>query len=134
MIFRIKVGQLDENGKVIPDLVFWEDYDEPQVYDDPWGWSERLIQRFNQTLRPGQPPRKLLDVDIIYFFPEGQFNIVNNHDWKKVNMVTMIEGSRYFDKYKCIRCGITGRRYGFSSVIIRDSKYKKDKYDRCYLK
>lgn len=51
------------------------------------------------------------------------------HDWEKTNLVTNRDMT---DSYRCRRCGITGKRYGFNWPPVKDKKYQKDKYIDCH--
>jgi len=56
------------------------------------------------------------------------------HVWKKTNLVTIQQGDRAFDTYKCERCGITGKKFGPGAMIIRDKNYAAVKYKDCSWK
>ena len=48
----------------------------------------------------------------------------------KTNLVTVMGVYGSYDVMKCVRCGITGKRYGLVD-IKRDPKYKAKKYETC---
>ena len=85
--------------------------------------SESMIARFNDTLRPGEKPRKLLDV-------KAGGTAAKPHRWQKTNLVTKIGRGLAFDEYKCLDCGITGRRHGVEGVAP-DRKFRAKKYISC---
>jgi len=54
-----------------------------------------------------------------------------NHNWHKVNMITITKNKQMYDKYKCLKCGITGKRHGLSDSIVIDGNPNKDKVNNC---
>ena len=44
-------------------LDWWEDYNEDT--DNPQKWAEELVQKFNNSLRPMEKPRTLIDIEVI---------------------------------------------------------------------
>lgn len=103
---------------------WWENYDKNDV-DDAELWARQTIKRFNETLRPNESPRRLLEVVVI----EAESH--PDHAWVKTNNFTLQarDGSLY-DDIVCTTCGITGRRYGLTH-FVRDRKYKAKIYQRC---
>ena len=93
--------------------------------DDPEGSARAIITSFNNSLRSHEQPREF--VEII-----GTINDCAEHDWvKKTAGQSVIRNSGIYDLFFCARCGITGKRAGLSSIIVRDSKYKAKKYSDC---
>ena len=86
-------------------------------------YAEDMIARFNATLRQNEQPRELIGVTVLN---EAE----NDHKWQKVNTVTVSHKGRYFDKFECVRCGVTSKRHG-TGEHVRDSKYKAKKYEKC---
>ena len=116
-----------EVKQVISGYTFKEQYDIENGLD-PKEWAKRLIDNFNMTLRPGESSRELLSVKVI---DEEPLPIEDSeHYWEKQNLVTIMGRSGPYDKMKCIRCGITARRYGFNA-IQRDTEYKANIYGTC---
>ena len=70
-------------------------------------------------------PRRLIRVEAAPDAPIA-------HDWKKTNLVTILAGGAH-DTYRCMHCGITGKRFGLSETITRDRKWRAAKYARCKL-
>lgn len=118
MKIQLKVGYLDN-----PENNWFEEYD--VTCEDAKKYAEGLIEVFNYTLRPGEKARKLLEVTVI------DYESIEKHDWRKTNLITIMNGPICYDKQKCTRCGITGKRYGLSGDVIQDSKYKAKVYIRC---
>lgn len=100
-------------------------------YEILWGMDEqapyRIIEHFNATLHPGEKARKVLKV-IPLKDSAGQ-----QHEWEKSNLVTIMKGGAH-DTYRCKNCGITSKRYGLASVLIRDTKYLSKRYELCVTK
>lgn len=116
MIFKIHVR--DSDGRD-----WWEDYDKD--VEDPNKWAEEILARFNAGLRPGEKARELLDVVVI-----DSEN--NNHAWvKRTDGQSVLFRGQIVDLHYCSKCRITGKRYGLASKVIRDSKYRAKKYDKC---
>lgn len=72
-------------------------------------------------------PRELVSVEVI----EDNTVVKHEHKWEKENLVTIVKGEYIYDIMKCSVCGITGKRYGLSSDVQRDSKYRAKIYDTC---
>lgn len=89
--------------------------------------AQDMIDRFNAGLRPGESPRELISVEII-----EEISDEIEHNWEKQNLVTLKNNVGYHDKYKCSSCGITGKIYGISGTVTRDSKYKAKIYNECH--
>lgn len=120
MRFRIEIQTADGRR-------WWEDYDKPLPPEPGYAveWALDTIERFNDTLRAGEAPRRLMNVEVL------EADTVKDHDWRKTNMVTIMEGSSMYDTYECSRCRITGKRFGLSDGIRRDARYKAAVYMRC---
>jgi len=73
-----------------------------------------LIKRFNETLRPRESPREVVNVRPIIK------NLNRNHKWQKVSLVTEKGG---YDVYRCAICGATGKRYGLAGFVTPDRKF-----------
>ncbi len=90
-------------------------------------WATKIIQSFNDTLRPGELPRTIVRVEPLgdddddgKAWPE-----IKRHDWEKTNLVTVMND--YFgshDTMKCRQCGITGKRFGIGPSVKIDSDFK----------
>lgn len=74
---------------------------------------EYMIKRFNDTLRIGELPRKVIRVRQI------DKSVNRKHDWKKISLVTEKGG---YDRYRCSLCGATGKRYGLAAFVTPDRK------------
>ena len=117
MKFNIKVA--DTTGRE-----WWEPYE--RDVKDARAWAVEAIARFNDTLRPHEKERTLLEVVI-----EDESN-AGFHRWIKLTAGQSVafRGS-IVDLMQCERCKITGKRYGLSENIKRDSVYRAKKYERC---
>lgn len=93
---------------------------------DPVKYMAEMIERFNETLRPGEKSRTLHAVSI-----HGKVDPMS-HDWEKQNLVTIEYLGRLYDVVKCMQCGITGKRHGVS-MPVRDHKFRAEVYRRCDL-
>ena len=84
-----------------------------------------IISNFNKTLRPGERARVLLGIT------EMGDSATTPHQWYKSYPVTISDSEGVYDRYRCKKCGITGKRFGLSDVITTDKKYQKSKYRYC---
>ena len=107
-------------------------YEDAQLNEEDWiedSWlsctPEKVIDDFNSFIYPGQRRRELIAAIPL------KDNLKKTHSWEKSNLVTQIKGGSIYDSYKCEKCGITGKRFGFCGSVILDSKYKADKYKFC---
>lgn len=99
-----------------------------RVGDDIGAWATRIIQTFNETLKPNESVRELLAIVVDEIADEKP--VLLDHEWSKTNAVTVEERGRMFDRMKCIRCGVTGKRYGLTNTSIRrDSAFRAKKYE-----
>lgn len=114
-----------EVKKVGSDATWTEDY--TINHDDPTEWATDIINQFNNSLRSHEHPREL--VGVIVLNPNGTPK--REHEWEKTNLFTVIRGNRNYDIAACKHCGITGKRFGMSSTVSRDSKYRAKKYEFC---
>lgn len=135
MKFRIQVTD-DRvfNGSINE---WWENYDTSTSAprnlpweDDPQVWAQKTVDWFNRTLREGELPRRLLKVEIV----DESGEALVSHSWDKVSLTGVsdprIKGGRIFDRMRCTRCGVTGKRYTLDHITI-DSKYRAKKYQHC---
>src|SRR5271165_6463686 len=123
MKFNILVQYL-EGGEI------WkEDYNRPEVLnlDEAKTWGQALIDRFNATLRPRERARKFVGVELA-----EESNAVAKHEWSKVNLMTVHDRLGVYDKMICLRCNITGKRYGMGEAGVKlDSKFRGKVFLSC---
>lgn len=56
------------------------------------------------------------------------------HNFEKTNLVTISDKTGFYDRYRCKRCWIVGKRFGTSSsVIVEHSMEDKEKVEFCFL-
>lgn len=117
MIFKILCKT--ESGRNLA----WEEYNKDIV--DAQEWAQNTINNFNNTLHLGEEKRILLDVIVL--------DATNDklHNWVKKNWITTFFRGEYVDLMYCEKCGITGKRYGISSDIKVDSKYRSKVFKNC---
>jgi len=74
------------------------------------------LREFNveEKVRYGEdaPQRKL----VAFRWKEVQDT---DHDWEKASLVTEAGG---YDRYRCVRCGAKGKRYGVEETVRPDRK------------
>ena len=99
--------------------------DEIRNVPDAQEEAERILNDFNNTLRRGELPRKLIGVKIIN-------QDKRNHAWiKRTDGMSVNFRGGTVDLMYCQKCGITGKRSGLSANVKRDSKYRAKKYEFC---
>jgi hypothetical protein len=111
-----------------PSRTWEEPYNRPdcETLEEAKQWAEDTVKMFNNTLRSWEKPRVLLDVI------EKDNDSVAPHEWHKTNLVTVVKGKQNYDEMFCLRCHITGKRYGIGdNGVERDKKYKHQKYASC---
>lgn len=104
-------------------------YEEPQsVTLDNYMPSEEhgklLLDRFNNTLRPGEKPRVFAGTK-----DESWQEGFTDHKFTKKNLVTLRDGGRMYDEYTCERCGLYAWSYNLQrsyEVYKKDEPYLKD--------
>jgi len=98
---------------------------------DPVQWSKDIIEWFNSTLRPHERKRVFVRCEVIGEVPPAE------HDWHKKTAMTQSlpqsRGGAPYDAYVCLRCGVTGKRFGLAPNVILDSAWKRKgvAYKRC---
>ena len=119
MKFKIKCAHTVE-----PDETWGEDYDKDIL--DAEEWAKETVAGFNQTLRPGERERMLLAVEVL------DSDNAKFHEWiKRTDGMSISFRGRIADLVYCAKCGITGKRFGLSSTVFIDSKYRKKVFRRC---
>ena len=74
---------------------WWEEYDKPTT--DAKQWAKNIIEYFNNTLHENEKPRRLIEVEVLDLRSQKE------HDWTKVNAVTVMDKYGSCDVLKC--CG-----------------------------
>lgn len=117
MKFKMKVMKVSTGD------AWWEEYSERT--DDAQKYAESMINRFNETLRPHESPRQLLEVVKLS-------DVNEKHAWYKLTSgQSVIFRGHVVDIMECSCCHITGKRFGLNSFIKIDSKYKKKAFQKC---
>ena len=99
-----------------------EEFDVPPHFT-PERFIEQTLVNFNSTLRPGERERSMVSFELV--------GVNEKHDWEKQNLVTETHEGSFFDRYKCTRCNITGKRHGIAGTLIVDFKFKAKVYQQC---
>lgn len=87
-------------------------------------YMNSILDNFNSSLRKNESKRTLVSIEEIG-------NGIEKHKWTKTSGATIQGTHGMYDKYVCKVCGITGKRYGLSPEIKRDSKYNAKCYETC---
>lgn len=106
---------------------WWEDYDHEEVSTKKLAEQKgrNFIDYFNDTLKPGERRREFLEAEVV-----GSGTLTHKWEKRTDGMSRAFRGSTV-DMMYCSRCGITGKRFGLSPVVTRDSKFKAKKYELC---
>lgn len=129
MKFKIKVCKASDPSHP------WEETYMEQV-SDPKKWGQELVDKFNAEIpEKGGDPRLFLGAEIISESGEKLKTSTGKvHKWEKTNLLTIQRGSKIYDTYKCVRCGVTAKVYGLDiDHKIRDTKFKAKKYEYCNI-
>ena len=91
-------------------------------------WARKLVRERNEKRLAFDPLIILKGIrDVTDYVPNSK-----EHLWLRTNMVTVWDGGRDLDYFRCERCSITGRRFGNDANVILDYKFTKLKlYQRC---
>lgn len=121
MKFQVYVKEAREGSEP-----WWESYDDNEVTttEQALAFGKKAVTYFNDTLRPGEAAREVLDARIV---GEGKGAA---HSYRKQNLYTLSDHRGYFDNVKCEVCGVTARRYGVDH-IVRQAPYRAKKYQYC---
>lgn len=87
-------------------------------------YMNSILDNFNSSLRQHEGKRTLISIEEIG-------NGTEKHKWVKTSGATIQGTHGMYDKYVCKVCGVTGKRYGLSSEVKRDSKYNAKCYETC---
>ena len=119
----------DKEGKREPWTETYE-FDDIKTKEEAEKWCIETIQWFNDTIGkdgyPVEPEREFMKIVSI----SGE--TFKEHVWHKDCLHTLKDQhGRLYDRQKCRRCGITGKRYGLRGFVNRDYKYRHKDFDRC---
>jgi len=117
MEVKMKSFAKEEANRILEETIIIPE----QFEKDYRSYCLNMIKNFNNTLKSGEKKRYLLSVIITDRNKKC-------HVWEKSSLTSIIEGGRILDTYKCIKCNITGKRYGISGTIVRDQRYAKYEY------
>lgn len=78
-------------------------------------WLASMVRNFNENLRKGEKPRKLILWEVV--------SRKCMHRWEKTNLVSQAGPGRLgcYDTFKCSQCGATAKRVGFSNWMLPDN-------------
>lgn len=102
---------------------YWEDA-ETIGNETPMQCAERIVKFFNDTLRPGETPRKVVEAKEV---TNEESNYVKQHDWAKTNLFTKIKRHISWDEYVCLNCNATGKIYHLGGDVVLDYKSRGKK-------
>lgn len=104
---------------------WWEEYDKEIA--DPHAWARETLEEFNATLKPGERPRELLKIEILDDSNEKY------HQWvKRTDGMSVRFRGEVVDLMFCEKCRITGKRKGFRSDVVIDSKFRRKGFQECH--
>ncbi len=93
---------------------YWEDAITKDG-ETPKQCAQRIVKYFNNTLRPGEKSRRLIGVR-----EAPEIDISRPHDWEKTNSFTIMDKRANYDKYVCLSCRATGKRFGLNPNVTID--------------
>lgn len=109
---------------------FSEEYDVPTVTtkQGAYSYAKEMLENFNEVevRRYGRKTalRELLSVELV-----GESTA---HTWyKRTDGMSQNFRGRIVDLMRCSICGVEGKRFGTSSVIKRDAKFRAKKFEVC---
>jgi hypothetical protein len=103
-----------------------ESCDRPEIKTeaDANRWGRNIVKFYNDTLLPYEREREFVRIEWI-----GDES--REHNWKKVNAITIKDKAGLYDRMRCEHCGITGKRFGLEGNIVRDHLFKANGYSDC---
>lgn len=102
----------------------WEETYEKDL-KNPAEYGQQVIDDFNASLRPGEKPRRYVSFRVL-----GDIGYA--HDWvKRTNGMSVNFNGVTADLMFCRKCNISGKKFGLSSEVKLDSKYKAKKHKFC---
>lgn len=104
-----------------------EKYNKPEVVDQATAESfgRNVVQYYNDTLRPGERPRTFLSAALT-----NNGDVHESHEWEKTNAFTIAERGRTFDTARCVKCGVTAKRFGVGAPRL-DSQFRAQAFRYC---
>jgi len=115
---KFKIHVKDSNND------WFEEYNEKT--EDAQEYAEKMVESFNNTLKPYETKRTLISVEVM------ESSNDELHDWVKQSYgMSQVFRGQIVDIMRCSKCGITGKRFGLSSHVKIDSKYKKKCFQKC---
>lgn len=123
MIFGVVLRNSDSKKR----WAEWCDWPNIQTTEMARKRAEDMVANYNSTRIGPEKKRTLVGLSVL---PPKESK---EHDWRKTNLVTIggFGNTAAHDSYRCSICGVTGKRFGLSPNIIRDRKFKNDKYSDC---
>jgi len=127
MKFTALFRDIGENAKHTEPWEETHEIDEVKSEEDAIEWCKKTIEWFNRTHPdPKEADREFIGLKKFY----GEISYAN-HDWHKDCLHTLKDKRGLYDKQKCGRCGITGKRRGLRGFVERDYRYRHKDFARC---
>ena len=102
-----------------------------KTLDQAERFCHNLVSSFNTVERrrygAEASTRTLISCEI-----EGASQVPVPHTWvKRTDGMSVLFNGRHVDLMMCSHCHVTGKRFGLSGVVKRDSEFRAKKYEGC---
>ena len=94
------VTEIKETKKQIEEVLSMVGHYLPQNHEQAKELADIMVNRFNNTLKPGESPRGLLDIVAVYCDPQWVYRYTDDEMEKMYTKVSIFNGKRNLNIFK----------------------------------